>query len=254
MLGPVGSNFEVDHPEKPEQIRVVFLSSSSVLLTCPDVSLFFPCRGEPQKPLDSRSCGWSTMISKVFTYWMKLPDFGNFSLIAIAIYRIRQAPKAYNTLRYAPVHWEIFLCWSWADVHTLWLRMYSIDLHQRTKASISESNHYLHDSADNSPEVMRVFLLEDYNKSLHFVLPADVARTQHSLRLLRKTASVIFNINVSGGNCWHGVLFKPHKSFWPLETFIQISLLILVAPVILLGRAVLHELTASVFHYQRRCL
>ncbi len=211
--------FGVYHPQKPNQIRVVFDSSArysgislnDVLLTGPDlnnslVGVLLRFRKERVAILadiqqmfhcflvhdDHRNFLrflWhkdNDINKEIIEYRMKVHVFGNRPSPAVAIYGLRRAIKegaqkhGADTVKFVERHFYVD-----DGLVSVPSEAEAIDLLQRTQASLAESNLRLHKFVSNSQTVMEAFPLEDCALVIKDLdLSGETSPTQRSLGLL----------------------------------------------------------------------
>ncbi|XP_077389538.1 uncharacterized protein LOC144026608 [Festucalex cinctus] len=266
--------FGVYHPQKKNQIRVVFDSSAqfagvslnNVLLTGPDlnntligvllrfrkgsiavmadIQQMFHCFRVQEDHRNFLRFLWhkdNDVNKEVIDYRMKVHVFGNSPSPAVAVYGLRKAICAGAKDHGADT------------VNFVWRHFYvddglisvsspaeAIDLLRRTQASLAESNLRLHKFASNSPEVMQAFSPEDCARSAKDLnLDDDEMQSQRSLGLIWETKTDTFTYSVTTTTkpfTRRGVLSTVNSIFDPLG---------LLAPFTIQGRALLRELTAE---------
>lgn len=267
--------FGVYHPQKPEQIRVVFDSSAeqfgvslnSVLLTGPDLNntllgVLIRFRKEPiavtadiqqmfygflvrPEHRDYLRFLWhkdNDLSKEVQEYRMRVHVFGNRPSPAVAIYCLRRAifkgePKfGTDTRHFVERHFYVD-----DGLISLPTESAAIDLLKRTCASLAESNVKLHKIASNSVSVMQAFEPNDLATGIKDLsLDNDTLPTQRSLGLCWdiNTDSFTFKVAVNDRPYTRrGVLSVINSIFDPLG---------LAAPVTIKGRLLLRELASGV--------
>ncbi|XP_039534522.1 uncharacterized protein LOC120483523 [Pimephales promelas] len=266
--------FGVYHPQKPNQIRVVFDSSAqcsgvslnNVLLTGPDlnnslVGVLLRFRKEKIAILaDIQQMFYSFLVcedhrnflrflwhkdndvnKEIVEYRMKVHVFGNGPSPAVAIYGLRRAIRegaekyGVDTVRFVERHFYVD-----DGLISLPSEAEAIDLLQRTQASLAESNIRLHKFASNAQIVMEAFPPEDCVPVIKDLdLSGETYPTQRSLGLLWEIMNDTFTYSASTINkpfTRRGVLSTVNSIFDPLG---------LLAPVTIQGRALLRELTSE---------
>lgn len=267
--------FGVYHPQKPEQIRVVFDSSAeqfgvslnSVLLTGPDLNntllgVLIRFRKEPiAVTADIQQMFYGFLVrpdhrdylrflwykdndisKEVQEYRMRVHVFGNSPSPAVAIYCLRRAihkgePKyGSDTKHFVERHFYVD-----DGLISLPTESEATDLLKRTCASLAESNVKLHKIASNSVSVMQAFEPDDLATSIKDLsLDHDNLPDQRSLGLCwdLNTDSLTFKVNVKDKPYTRrGVLSVINSIFDPLG---------LAAPVTIKGRLLLRELANGV--------
>ncbi|XP_038062985.1 uncharacterized protein LOC119733659 [Patiria miniata] len=266
--------FGVYHPQKPEKIRVVFDSSAQhhgfslndVLLTGPDLNnsllgVLIRFRKEPVAIIaDIQQMFYCFVVREdhrnylrflwyrdndttkdVIDYRMKVHVFGNSPSPAVAMYGLRRAAQAGEQVHGADTR-EFVERHFYVDdgLKSLPTEEEAIDLLQRTRASLAESNLRLHKIASNSTTVMQAFPADDHAKGMKdFGTGDETGPVQRSLGLSWETTTDTFTFKVSSGDkpfTRRGVLSTVNSLFDPLG---------LVAPVTIQGRTILRELTTD---------
>ncbi|XP_032413047.1 uncharacterized protein LOC116716235 [Xiphophorus hellerii] len=266
--------FGVYHPQKPDQIRVVFDSSAqyqgvslnNVLLTGPDlnntllgvllrfrtdsiaimadIQQMFHCFMVREDHRNFLRFLWhkdNDLNKEVIDYRMKVHVFGNSPSPAVAVYGLRKAirvgAKEYgaDTVKFVERHFYVD-----DGLVSVPSSAEAIDLLQRTQASLAESNLRLHKFVSNSQAVMQAFCPEDCAavvKDLN--LSGEEIQSQRSLGLIWEMTTDTFTYSVADTNrpfTRRGVLSSVNSVFDPLG---------LLAPVTIQGRALLRELTSE---------
>lgn len=263
--------FGVYHPQKPEQIRVVFDSSAQhhgvslndVLLTGPnlnnsllgvlmryrkervavmaDVQQMFHCflvREDHRNYLRFLWYRNNDMQDTQVEYRMRVHVFGNSPSPAVAIFGLRRASQvqkdnACETKHFVERHFYVDdgLISFPSDDE-------AIGLLKKTQERLATSNLKLHKIASNSVKVMKAFPKEDLAKGLKDLdLGADFPPIQRSLGISWDIATDTFTFQVSATEkpyTRRGVLSTINSLFDPLG---------FAAPVSIRGRAMLRELT-----------
>ncbi len=266
--------FGVYHPQKPNQIRVVFDSSAQysgvslndVLLTGPDlnnsllgvllrfrkekvailadIQQMFHCFLVDESHRNYLRLLWhkdNDLIKEVIEYRMKVHVFGNGPSPAVAIYGLRRAIRegareyGADTVKFVENHFYVD-----DGLISLPSEAEAIDLLQRTQSSLAESNLRLHKFVSNRKAVMDSFSSEDCAPVIKDLdLGGESTPTQRSLGLLWEIASDTFTFSASTMDkrfTRRGVLSTVNSFFDPLG---------LLAPVIIQGRDILRELTSE---------
>ncbi|XP_037617247.1 uncharacterized protein LOC119483203 [Sebastes umbrosus] len=266
--------FGVYHPQKPNQIRVVFDSSAQssgvslndVLLTGPDlnnsllgvllrfrkekvailadIQQMFHCFLVREDHRNFLRFLWhkdNDINEEVIEYRMKVHVFGNSPSPAVAVYGLRRAIRegaqehGADTVKFVERHFYVD-----DGLISLPSEADAIDLLQRTQASLAESNLRLHKFVSNCQAVMEAFPPEDCAPVIKDLdLNGENAPTQRSLGLLWEISSDTFTYSASTMNkpfTRRGVLSMVNSVFDPLG---------LLAPVTIQGRALLRELTSE---------
>nr|XP_021331373.1 uncharacterized protein LOC110439581 [Danio rerio] len=266
--------FGVYHPQKPNQIRVVFDSSAcysgvslnDVLLTGPDlnnslvgvllrfqkervailadIQQMFHCflvRDDHRNFLRFLWYKDNDVNKEIIEYRMNVHVFGNRPSPAVAIYGLRRAIRegakdhGEDTIKFVERHFYVD-----DGVVSVPSEAEAIDLLQRTQASLAESNLRLHKFASNSQIVMEAFPPEDCAPVIKDLdLSGETSPTQRSLGLLWEISTDTFTYSTSTTTkpfTRRGVLSTVNSVFDPLG---------LLAPVTIQGRALLRELTSE---------
>ncbi|XP_059837241.1 uncharacterized protein LOC132400293 [Hypanus sabinus] len=266
--------FGVYHPQKPNQIRVVFDSSAQcsgvslndALLTGPDlnntllgvllrfrkekvailadIQQMFHCFLVQEDYRDFLHFLWykdNDINKEVIEYRMKVHVFGNSPSPAVAIYGLRRAIRegaqehGDDTVKFVERHFYV-------DDGLISLRTEeeAIDLLRRTQASLAESNLRLHKFASNRQAVMEAFPHDDCAPAIKDLdLDGETIPTQRSLGLLWEITTDSFTFSVP-------TVIKPFTRRGVLSTVNSIfDPLGLLAPVTIQGRALLRELTSE---------
>ncbi|KAI4894756.1 hypothetical protein NFI96_009065 [Prochilodus magdalenae] len=266
--------FGVYHPQKRNQIRVVFDSSAqysgvslnNVLLTGPDlnntligvllrfrkesiaimadIQQMFHCFMVREDHRNFLRFLWhkdNDVNKEVIDYRMKVHVFGNSPSPAVAVYGLRKAIRAgakdygADTVKFVERHFYVD-----DGLISVPSPAEAIDLLKRTQASLAESNLHLHKFASNSQAVMQAFHPEDRAPLVKDLdLGGEGTQSQRSLGLIWETAMDTFTYSVAITNkpfTRRGVLSSINSVFDPLG---------LLAPVTIQGRALLRELTSE---------
>ncbi|PIK56556.1 hypothetical protein BSL78_06524 [Apostichopus japonicus] len=266
--------FGVHHPQKPDQIRVVFDSSAEfkgtslnkVLLSGPDlnnslVGVLMRFRKEPtafmadiqqmfycffvkEEHRDFLRFMWfedNDMSKDVIDYRMNVHVFGNSPSPAVAIYCMRKAADegeaTYGEKAKQFVKRNFYVDDGLTSVSTA---KEAIDLLTNTRKMLAESNLNLHKIASNNRDVMEAFEPVDRAKDLQDIdLTNDPLPTQRSLGILwnLKTDAFAFKVSCEDKSFTHrGILSTVNSLYDPLG---------LVAPVTLHGKVLVRELTSG---------
>ncbi|XP_036952751.1 uncharacterized protein LOC119018863 isoform X1 [Acanthopagrus latus] len=267
-------SFGVYHPQKPDQIRVVFDSSAEcdgtslndVLLSGPDlnnsllgvllrfrkepialtadVQQMFYCFVVREDHRDFLRYLWyedNDINKNVVEYRMKVHVFGNSPSPAVAIYCMRRAAesgeKEHGSEARQFVERQFYVDDGLTSVAT---PEEAIDLLTRTRKMLAESNLRLHKVASNSCQVMEAFPAEDRATDLKDLdLGMDPLPLQRSLGLSWNLETDSFTYLVSCEQkpfTRRGVLSTVNSLYDPLG---------LVAPIAMQGKALMRELTAE---------
>ncbi|XP_024118967.1 uncharacterized protein LOC112140289 [Oryzias melastigma] len=266
--------FGVYHSKKPNQIRVVFDSSSQyqgiclndVLLTGPDlnntligvllrfrkekvavladIQQMFYCFEVRESHRNFLRFLWykeNDINKEIVEYRMKVHVFGNSPSPAVATYGLRRAIQegaskyGNDTVQFVERHFYVD-----DGLVSVPTEDQAIDLLKRTQASLAESNIRLHKFISNSQTVLEAFCQEDCavaTKDLD--LTGETDTIQRSLGLLWEISTDTFTFSVSMESkpfTRRGVLSTVNSIFDPIG---------LLAPVTVCGRALLRELTAD---------
>ncbi|XP_041926339.1 uncharacterized protein LOC121690066 isoform X1 [Alosa sapidissima] len=267
-------SFAVYHPQKPDQIRVVFDSSAqqsgislnNVLLTGPDlnntllgvlmrfrkdkvavmadIQQMFYCFLVAERHRNYLRFLWfkdNNVANEVIDYRMKVHVFGNSPSPAVAIYGLRRAIRdgaekyGADTVNFVERHFYVD-----DGLCSVPTDAEAIGLLHRTQASLAESNLRLHKFASNSQAVLEAFPSEDCIQAKKEVdLSGDESPTQRSLGLLWEIASDTFTFSVSTDTkpfTRRGVLSMVNSVFDPLG---------FLAPVTIQGRDLLRDLNSE---------
>lgn len=266
--------FGVYHPQKPDQIRVVFDSSAEcdgtslnqVLLSGPDlnnslIGVLLRFRKEPialtadvqqmfycfevcEEHRDYLRYLWfedNDITKKVVEYRMKVHVFGNSPSPAVAIYCMRRAAREGEKEHGADarefVERQFYVDDGLTSVAT---PEDAVDLLTRTKNMLAESNLRLHKVASNCNLVMEALPVEDRAKDLKDLdIGADPLPVHRSLGLCWNLESDSFTYLVSTDTkpfTRRGVLSTVNSLYDPLG---------FAAPIIMQGKALLRELSAD---------
>ncbi|KAM7373874.1 hypothetical protein PAMP_006564 [Pampus punctatissimus] len=267
-------SFGVYHPQKLNQIRVVFDSSAQysgvslndVLLTGPDlnnsllgvllrfrkegvailadIQQMFHCFLVHENHCNFLRFLWheDNDVSKaVVDYRIRVHVFGNSPSPAVAIYSLRRAiaegAQKYgaDTVKFVERHFYVD-----DGLVSLPCEAEAIDLLRRTQASLAESNLRLHKFVSNSPAVTRAFPREDCVPVIKDLdLSEETTPMQRSLGLLWEIKTDTFTFSASTAVkpfTRRGVLSTVNSVFDPMG---------LLALVTIQGRALLRELTSE---------
>ncbi|KAM9793507.1 uncharacterized protein ACBT44_017962 [Syngnathus typhle] len=266
--------FGVYHPQKPNKIRVVFDSSAqysgvslnSVLLSGPDlnnsllgvllrfrkeavaimadIQQMFHCflvRDDHRNYLRFLWHKDNDVNKEVIEYRMKVHVFGNSPSPAVAVYGLRKAiqegAKDYgaDTVEFVEKHFYVD-----DGLISVPSPAEAIDLLQRTKAALAESNLRLHKFVSNSRAVTEAFCPDDCATIIKGLdLEGEETQSQRSLGLIWEIMTDTFTFSVATAIkpfTRRGVLSSVNSIFDPLG---------LLAPVTIQGRALLRELSSE---------
>ncbi|XP_060795476.1 uncharacterized protein LOC132898102 [Neoarius graeffei] len=267
-------SFGVYHPQKPNQIRVVFDSSAQysgvslndVLLTGPDlnnsllgillhfrkegvailadIQQMFHCFLVHEDHRNFLHFLWheDNDLSKVVVdYRMRVHVFGNSPAPAVAIYGLHRAIAegaqkfGADTVKFVERHFYVD-----DGLVSLSSEAEAIDLLRRTQASLAESNLRLHKFVSNSPTVTRAFPPEDCVPVIKDLdLSEETTPMQCSLGLLWEIRTDTFTFSAS-------TVLKPITRCRVLSTVNSVfDPMGLLAPITIQGRALLRELTSE---------
>ncbi|XP_074518426.1 uncharacterized protein LOC141784488 [Halichoeres trimaculatus] len=266
--------FGVYHPQKPDEIRVVFDSSAEcdgtslneVLLSGPDLNntllgVLLRFRKEPvaltadiqqmfycfivrEDHRDFLRYLWyedNDFTKNVVEYRMKVHVFGNSPSPAISIYCMRRAAQN-GEQEYGPdaglfVERQFYVDDGLTSVAT---PEKAVDLLTRTREMLAVSNLRLHKVASNNSQVMEAFPAEDRAKNLKDLdLGADPLPLQRSLGLSWNLETDSFTYLVSSKQkpfTKRGVLSTVNSLYDPLG---------FVAPITMQGKAMVRELSSE---------
>lgn len=266
--------FGVYHPQKPDQIRVVFDSSAEwestslnqVLLSGPDlnnslIGVLLRFRKEPvaltadvqqmfycfevcEEHRDYLRYLWfedNDITKNIVEYRMKVHVFGNSPSPAVAIYCMRRAAQQgeqeHGTDAKLFVERQFYVDDGLTSVAT---PEHAVDLLTRTKNMLAESNLRLHKVASNCSLVMEAFPVEDRAKDFKELdLGVDPLPVQRSLGLCWNLQTDSFTYLVSSETkpfTRRGVLSTVNSLYDPLG---------FAAPIIMQGKATLRELSSE---------
>lgn len=266
--------FGVYHPQKPDQIRVVFDSSAEfegmslnkVLLSGPDlnntllgvlmrfrkesiavtadVQQMFYCFVVREDHRDYLRFLWyedNNLEKRVTEYRMKVHVFGNSPSPAVAIYCMRRAAlQGENDYGIDAKHFVVRNFYVDDGLTSVSTSEEAVDLLKNTQRMLAESNLRLHKIASNSKTVMEAFPKEDHAKDLKDLdLGVDELPVQHSLGLSWNLETDSFNFQVNQEEkpfTRRGILSTVNSLFDPLG---------FLAPVIVRGKALLRELSSE---------
>ncbi|XP_067279206.1 uncharacterized protein [Pseudorasbora parva] len=264
--------FGVYHPQKPDQIRVVFdsraeyegVSLNDVLLRGPDlnntllgvllrfrrepiafsadVQQMFYCFVVQEEHRDYLRFLWyedNNMEKNVVDYRMKVHVFGNSPSPAVAIYCMRKAAqegeREHGTDAKRLVERQFYVDGCLASVAT---PEEAIDNLTRTREMLAEYNLLLHKVSSNNKQVMKAFPVEDRAKSIKDLdLSADSLPVQRSLGLSWNLETDSFTFQISCDEkpyTRRGILSTVNSIYDPLG---------FVAPITMQGKAIIRELT-----------
>ncbi|XP_028996228.1 uncharacterized protein LOC114849211 isoform X1 [Betta splendens] len=266
--------FGVYHPQKPDQIRVVFDSSAEcdgaslnrMLLSGPnltntllgvllrfrkepialtaDVQQMFYCFVVREDHRDYLRYLWfedNDITKNVMEYRMKVHVFGNSPSPAVAVYCMRRAAqdgeREYGSDARHFVERQFYVDDGLTSVATA---EDAIDLFVRTKNMLAEFNLRLHKVASNCSQVMEAFTAEDRASNLKDLdLGVDPLPVQRSLGLCWDLQTDSFTFSVSAEVkpfTRRGVLSTVNSLYDPLG---------FVAPIIMQGKAIVRELSSE---------
>ncbi|XP_014824793.1 PREDICTED: uncharacterized protein LOC106904820 [Poecilia mexicana] len=266
--------FGVYHPQKPNNIRVVFDSSAQylgislndVLLSGPDlnnsllgvllrfrkqkiaiiadIQQMFYCFQVHEDHRNFLRFLWhkdNDVNKEVVEYRMKVHVFGNKPSPAVAIYGLRRAIRegaqkfGADTIDFVERHFYVD-----DGLMSVPSETEAIDLLQWTKNSLAESNIRLHKFVSNSQSVTEAFPPEDCAPLIKDLdLEQEATPTQRSLGLLWEITTDMFTFSASTTIkpfTRRGVLSTVNSIFDPLG---------LLAPITICGRALLRELATD---------
>ena len=267
--------FGVYHPKKPDQIRVVFdssaqhqgLSLNDVLLVGPDlnnsllgvlirfrkepvaitadIQQMFHCFAVREDHRDYLRFLWfrdNDLDKDIVEYRMKVHVFGNSPSPAVAIYGLRRAAEEGGLKHGNDTHHFVERNFYVDDgLKSLPTDSEAVDLLQRTRASLAESNLRLHKIASNSAAVLAAFPPEDHAKGVKDLdLEGEGTPIQRSLGLSWEIARDTFTFQTSDSSkpfTRRGVLSTVNSLYDPLG---------FAAPVTIQGRFLLRELSKEV--------
>ncbi|XP_064864890.1 uncharacterized protein LOC135564299 [Oncorhynchus nerka] len=266
--------FYVYHPQKPEQIRVVFDSSAkcqgvslnNVLLSGPDlnntllgvlmrprkdcialradVQQMFYCFGVREDHRNYLRFLWyedNNPDRNITEYRMKVHVFGNSPSPAVAIYCMRRAAlqgeKEHGT---EPKQYGVRNFYVDNGLTSVATTEEAINILRKTQAMLVESNMKLHKIASNSKTVMEAFPMEDCEKDLKDLdLGVDPLPFQRSLGLSWNLETDSFSFQVSHNEkpfTRRGILSTVNSLYDPLG---------FVAPITMQGKALIRELSSD---------
>lgn len=266
--------FGVYHPQKPDQIRVVFDSSAEyegtslndVLLKGPDlnnsllgvlmrfrkdpvaltadVQQMFYCFIVQEEHRDYLRYLWyedNDINKKVVEFRMKVHVFGNSPSPAVAIYCMRRAAEKgeeeHGSDARQFVERQFYVDDGLTSVPT---PEEAVDLLTRTREMLAESNLRLHKVASNKKQVMQAFPAEDLAKDLKDLeLGVDPLPLQRSLGLSWNLETDCFTYLVSQEEkpfTRRGVLSTVNSLYDPLG---------FVVPITMQGKALVRELSSD---------
>lgn len=266
--------FGVYHPQKPEKIRVVFDSSAQfegvslndVLLTGPDlnntlvgvllrfrkdliaitadIEQMFYCFVVQEEHRDYLRFLWykdNDLSKDVVDYRMRVHVFGNSPSPAVAIYGMRMAAKEaereYGTDARNFIEQDFYVDDALKSFPT---EEEAVDVLQRVKEMLAQSNLRLHKITSNKAKVVSAFSPEDRAKEIkNLDITTDKLHLQRSLGVIWNTVSDMFTFDVPQEQkpfTRRGVLSTVNSLFDPLG---------LIAPVTIKGRLLLRDLTSQ---------
>nr|XP_054607369.1 uncharacterized protein LOC129167170 [Nothobranchius furzeri] len=265
--------FGVFHPQKPENIRVVFdysakyhgVSLNDSLLKGPDlnnslIGVLIRFRKEQVAVVaDIQQMFHSFLVHRdhrnylrflwyrdndmskdIIDYRMRVHVFGNSPSPSVAIYGLRRAIQE-GTNKHGADTVKFVVCHFYVDDGLISVPSdaEAISLLQRTQASLSESNLRLHKFASNSDTVLQAFPIEDRAVLKDLDLSGEAIPVQRSLGLLWATTTDTFTFKVSEDRkqfTRRGALSTVNSIFDPLG---------LLAPVTIEGKSLLRECSAD---------
>lgn len=270
--------FGVYHPQKPNQIRVVFDSSAKhdgvslndVLLSGPDLNnallgvlirfrreniavtadiqqMFyaFVVREDHRDYLRFLWYKDNNFNNNITEYRMKVHIFGNSPSPSVAIYGLRRAAQEHQD-EYGTDSKEFVMRNFYVDdrLTLVTTEEEAIDLLKRTQKMLAASNLKLHKIASNSNKVMTAFAPEDLAKDLKDLnLGADPLPLQRSLGLIWNLESDSFSFQVSREEkpfTKRGILSTVQSLYDPLG---------FVAPITVQGKALVRELSSKEYDW-----
>ncbi|KAL0151744.1 hypothetical protein M9458_052970 [Cirrhinus mrigala] len=270
--------FGVYHPQKPNQIRVVFDSSAKhdgvslndVLLSGPDLNnallgilirfrkeniavtadiqqMFyaFVVREDHRDYLRFLWYKDNDLNNNITEYRMKVHIFGNSPSPSVAIYGLRRAAQEYQD-EYGTDSKEFVMRNFYVDdgLTSVPTEEEAIDLLQRTQKMLAASNLKLHKIASNSSKVMTAFAPEDLAKDLKDLdFSADPLPLQRSLGLIWNLESDSFGFQVSQEEkpfTKRGILSTVQSIYDPLG---------FVAPITIQGKVLIRELSSKEYDW-----
>nr|XP_055029189.1 uncharacterized protein LOC129418268 [Misgurnus anguillicaudatus] len=266
--------FGVYHPQKPNQIRVVFDSSAKhegvalndILLSGPDlnnsllgvlirfrrepiaitadVEQMFYCFTVREDHRNFLRFLWfkdNDVTKEIIEYRMKVHVFGNRPSPSVAIYGLRKAAEA-GVKKYGKDAEHFVTRNFYVDdgLTSLPTELEAITLLQKTQKMLAESNLRLHKIASNSSKVMEAFPASDLAKDIKSLdLDNDPLPVQRSLGISWSLESDTFTFQVSKEQkpfTKRGVLSTVNSLYDPLG---------FVAPITVQGKALIRELTSE---------
>lgn len=270
--------FGVYHPQKPNQIRVVFDSSAKhdgvslndVLLSGPDLNnallgvlmrfrreniavtadiqqMFyaFVVREDHRDYLRFLWYKDNNLVNNITEFRMKVHIFGNSPSPSVAIYGLRRAAQEHQD-EYGADSKEFVMRNFYVDdgLTSVSTEEEAIDLLRRTQKMLAASNLKLHKIASNSSKVMTAFAPEDLAKDLKDLdLGADPLPLQRSLGLIWNLESDSFGFQVSHEEkpfTKRGILSTVQSLYDPLG---------FVAPITVQGKALVRELSSKEYDW-----
>lgn len=261
--------FGVFHPQKPDNIRVVFDSSAKhsgmslndALLKGPDlnnslvgvlirfrkeqvavladIQQMFHCflvRSDHRNYLRFLWHRDNDISKEIIDHRMRVHVFGNSPSPSVAIYGLRKAFQE-GAHKYGADTVTFVKCHFYVDDGLISVPTdnEAISLLKRTQASFSESNLRLHKFASNSDTVLQAFALEDRAVLKDLDLSGETTPVQRSLGLLWVTTTDTFTFKASEDKkqfTRRGVLSTVNSVFDPLG---------MLAPVTIEGKHLLRE-------------
>ncbi|XP_057699488.1 collagen alpha-1(XI) chain-like isoform X2 [Corythoichthys intestinalis] len=253
--------FGVFHPQKPENIRVVFDSSAKhlgtslndTLLKGPDlnnslvgvlirfrkeqvavladIQQMFHCflvRADHRNYLRFLWHKDNDTSKEIIDYRMRVHVFGNSPSPSVAIYGLRRAIQenahkyGADTVRYVERHFYVD-----DGLISVPTDNEAISLLQRTQASLGESNLRLHKFASNSDNVLQAFAPEDRAVLKDLDLSGETMPVQRSLGMLWVTTTDTFTFKVADNKkefTRRGVLSTVNSIFDPLGILAPVTI------------------------------
>ena len=270
--------FGIYHPQKPGKIRVFFYSSSQykgvslndVLLSGPnlnntligvllrfrreqiavtaDVEQMFYCFKVRQDHRNFLRFVWhrdNDPDNEIVDYWMTVHVFGNSPSPAVATYGLRKAAEQGETEHGTDSKEFVFRNFYVDDgLISVSKEDEAIDLLQRTKSLLAESNLRLRKIASNSARVMEAFPLEERTSDFKDLdLGADPLPLQRSLGISWELNNYSFTFKVSQDIkpfTRRGILSTVNSLFDPLG---------FASPITVQGKALVRELSSEQYKW-----